>query len=169
MWGGECCVISSLHLVAHFLLQEIDRPTDVSGGPVSASLPRGVLFRLQGAPDGRQSPLQSPPPHPEPIIALLSIGLHLLFLLFLLQHMFQELLSRMCTKLRSFSGVRACLDVKVRMRSSAVSTNFILMAYSYKVRRNPGEIDGGPRASGGGKGASKGQVVLVRRSYVAFE
>lgn len=44
-----------LHLVAHFLLQETDRPSDVSGGPVSASQLGGEHSRSKGAPDGRHT------------------------------------------------------------------------------------------------------------------
>lgn len=50
--GLQLCVFS-LHLLAHFLLQETDRPTDVNGGPVSASQPWGVLSGQRGDPDGR--------------------------------------------------------------------------------------------------------------------
>lgn len=32
-----------LSLFSHFLLQETDRPTDVNGGPVSASQPQDVI------------------------------------------------------------------------------------------------------------------------------
>lgn len=53
MRGGLQRCIFSLHLLSHFLLQETDRPTDVNGGPVSASQPRGVLSGQRGAPDGR--------------------------------------------------------------------------------------------------------------------
>lgn len=43
MKGGSTKLsVFSLHLLSHFLLQETDRPTDVSGGPVSASPSQGV-------------------------------------------------------------------------------------------------------------------------------
>ena len=47
--------VFSLHLLSHFLLQETDRPSDVNGGPVSASQPRGLLSGPRGDPDGRRS------------------------------------------------------------------------------------------------------------------
>lgn len=47
--------VFSLHLLSHFLLQETDRPSDVNGGPVSASQPRGLLSGTRGDPDGRRS------------------------------------------------------------------------------------------------------------------
>lgn len=60
----ELCVFS-LHLLSHFLLQETDRPTDVNGGPVSASQPRGVLSRQRGDPDGRSAADTRADPKPE--------------------------------------------------------------------------------------------------------
>ncbi len=59
--GLRLCVFS-LHLLAHFLLQETGRPTDVNGGPVSASQPLGVLSEQRGDLDGRAVTAAPKPP-----------------------------------------------------------------------------------------------------------